>query len=117
MTKLAPNLTLQEQEKLLGPQRQATRYPVFKNVKATWSFNYATEEKKRFKALPLWVPSPALSEATINLYLKQVYFLWPKRTGMNEEIALRLLMASQYDPALALACLETSQMSASYEIV
>lgn len=36
---------------------------------------------------------------------------------MNEEIALRLLMLHDYQPAMALFRLETSQMSASYEVV
>ena len=56
MIKIAPNYSVEEKEKLLGPNSQATRYPVFKDVKSKWSFDYAAEEKKRFKGQLLWAP-------------------------------------------------------------
>lgn len=110
-------MSAEEKEKLLGPTRQATRYPVFKDAKSFWSYDYAGEERKRFKATPMWIPNPQLNDKDLDAYLKRVAFLWPPRTGMNEPIALRILMLSDYDVRRALALLETSNMHSSYEIV
>lgn len=109
MLKQAPSMTNEEKEKTLGPGRQATRYPVFKDVEKLWSFNYQAEEKKRFKALPMWVPSPDLSDDQLDFYLKRVYGIWPRNTGMNEEIALRLLMHNGYQVETTLKQLQQSQ--------
>ena len=49
LTAVAPRCTLEEKERLLGKGRQVTRYPVFKDVKKLWTYNYAAEEAKRFK--------------------------------------------------------------------
>ena len=94
-----------------------TRYPVFKDVKSLWTYDYAAEERKRFKATPMWVPNPMLKDQDLDAYLKRVVFLWPPKTGMNEPIALRILMLSDYEPRRALALLETSNMHSSYEVV
>ena len=69
----------------------------------------------------MWVPPPptrnSLKESDLEAYLARVYLLWPKKTGMNEEIALRLLMLNNYEVKRALSFLESSHMGASYEIV
>ncbi len=96
LLKQVPAMTTEEKEKTLGPGRQATRYPVFKDVEKLWSYNYQAEEKRRFKGFPMWVPSPDLNDDQLEFYLKRVYALWPRNTGMNEEIALRLLMHNGY---------------------
>ena len=119
MLKVSEYLPPELKEKLLGPNTQATRYPVFKDVQKLWTFDYAAEEKKRLKALPMWVPCDKLSDADIDFYLKRVYMLWSRNTGMNEEIALRLLMHNGYSIEATLKQLEQSQhMGPSYfEIV
>lgn len=109
MLKISPPITIEEKEKILGPRCQATRYPVFKDVQKLWSFNYQTEEKKRFKALPMWIPSPDISDIHIEMYLKRVYALWPLNTGMNEEIALQLLMRNGYQIETTIKQLKQSQ--------
>ena len=38
-----------------------------------------------------------MDEDQIERYLAKVYLSWPKRTGMSEEIALRMLMMNGYD--------------------
>ncbi len=63
----------------------------------------------------MWVPK--LSDQEIDAYLKRVAFLWPRRTGINEEVALRILMLSNHDVRRALSLLETSNMQTSYEVV
>jgi hypothetical protein len=55
LQKVAEPMTIEQKEKLLGPNSQCTRYPVFKDFKKLWSYNYAAEEKKRFKGLPMWI--------------------------------------------------------------
>lgn len=37
-----------------------------------------------------------MSDANIEMYLKRVYAIWSRNTGMNEEIALCLLMHNGY---------------------
>jgi len=44
----------------------------------------------------MWIPHSDLSDDLLELYLKRVYALWPSNTGMNEEIALHLLMHNGY---------------------
>jgi hypothetical protein len=124
MLELKDYLPPDEKEKLLGPTRQATRYPVFKDVQKLWTFDYAAEEKKRLKALPMWIPPTSLAGQSgcgdgIDAYLKRVYQVWSRNTGMNEEIALRLLMHNEYSVEATLRQLEQSQqMGPSYfEIV
>ena len=58
MTRLNESLT----EKQITKERVATRFPVFKNVGKLWSYDYAAEEKKRFKGELQWRPDmiPAL---------------------------------------------------------
>ena len=53
MTKLNESLT----EKHITKERIATRFPVFKDVKKLWTYDYAGEEKKRFKGDLQWDPS------------------------------------------------------------
>jgi hypothetical protein len=66
-------------------------------VTGTWSYDYAGEERKRFRGLSNWIPrSELVSDFELNEYLKRVAFLWPSKTGMNEEIALKLLMQKSY---------------------
>lgn len=43
-------------EKQVGKDKQATRYPIYKDVKGQWNFNYTAEERKRFKAELMWIP-------------------------------------------------------------
>ena len=118
MTERVPRLTDEEKEKLLGPQRQCTKYPVFKDVSKCWSFDFAAEERKRFKATPVWVPRPdLLSDKDLTEYLKRVAFLWPPKTGMTEEIALRILMSNGYSIKNALGIMDSTGMNSSYEIV
>jgi len=103
---------------LLGPQRQATRNPVFKDVAKLWSYDFSSEEKKRFKGIPVWIPRPDLvSDKEIDDYLRRVAFYWPPKTGMTEEIALCLLMRYDYSIKDMMALLESSGMNSSYEIV
>ncbi len=82
---------------------------MYKDVQKLWSFNYQAEEKKRFKGQPMWVPSPDLSDRDLDLYLKRVYALWPSNTGMNEEIALHLLMHNGYQIETTINQLKQSQ--------
>ena len=82
---------------------------MYKDVQKLWSFNYQAEEKKRFKGQPMWVPSPDLSDRDLDLYLKRVYSLWPSNTGMNEEIALHLLMHNGYQIEATINQLKQSQ--------
>jgi len=102
-------MTLEEKEKTLGPRSQATRYPVFKDVQKLWSFDYQAEEQKRFKAQPMWIPHSDLTDDLLELYLKRVYALWPSNTGMNEEIALHLLMHNGYQIEATINQLKQSQ--------
>ena len=37
-------------EKQINQNKLCTKYPVFKDVKGQWSYDYKAEEKKRFKA-------------------------------------------------------------------
>ena len=46
-----------------------------------------------------------------------MYQCWPRKTGMNEEIALRLLMQQEYDVKRTLSLLESPSMSDSYVVV
>ncbi len=117
MQKIMPKLSDAEKEKTLGPDRQAVRYPVLKDVKKLWSYDFAKEEKKRFKGLPVWEPTPQLNAHQIDEYLQRVSVLWPKKTGMNEELALKLLMQNSYDISRTLNTLGTSNMASSFEIV
>ena len=73
LLKRAEKLTVEEREKLLGPLRQATRYPVFKDVSKLWKYDFAAEEKKRFKATPVWVPNPKLSDQDLTKYITRVH--------------------------------------------
>lgn len=117
LLKISENYSIEEREKLLGPSRQASRYPVFKDAGSLWTFNYKAEESKRFKGLGLWSPPLNVPNREIDRYLGRCYQRWPKSSGMNEEIALRLLMLNDYDIVKTLALVESSNMGASYEIV
>ena len=116
MTSRAPNLSVAEREKTLGAQRQATRYPVYKNVSQLWSFDFKKAEQLRLKATLLWQP-PSFP-LDIDAYFKRVCKRWPqKTTGMSEEIALKHLMDHGYDVAKALAALEATTMKQHFEVV
>ena len=58
-----------------------------------------------------------MDEDHIERYMAKVYLSWPKRTGMNEEIALRMLMMNGYDVQKTLGKIEAQHMGASYEVV
>jgi len=47
-------------EKQITKERIATRFPVFKDVKKLWSYDFAAEEKKRFKGELQWDPQAGL---------------------------------------------------------
>ena len=57
----------------LGFDHQCKRYPKFKDVKKLWHFDYAAEEKKRFKDKPpelMWDPSATqMTDQQINDYI------------------------------------------------
>ena len=57
-------------EKQITKEKLATKFPVFKDVKGSWSYNYAAEEKKRFKAEVMWEPEKIRSMTEINEYLR-----------------------------------------------
>lgn len=60
-------------EKDLNKNNLATRFPVFKDVKGMWYYNFAEEEKKRFKGEAMWDPYQSkLSENQVEDYLKAV---------------------------------------------
>ena len=91
---------------------------MFKDVAKLWSYDFSSEEKKRFKGTPVWIPRPdIISDKEIAEYLKRVAFYWPPKTGMTEEIALCLLMRYDYSVKNLMAHLEASGMNSSYEIV
>jgi len=91
---------------------------VFKDVSGSWSYDFKGEEKKRFKGHSVWIPRPDLfSDKELDEYLKRVAFLWPPKTGMNEEIALCLLMQHDYSIKKVIALMETQGMNSSYDIV
>jgi hypothetical protein len=117
LLKITPRYSEGEKEKLLGPGRQATRYPVYKDVSRLWTYNYAAEEAKRFKATLMWAPPPHLSPQDIDTYLQRVTRCWNRNTGMNEEIALRLLMEHEYNIPGILSILEAPSNAASFKIV
>lgn len=45
------------EDPILSFNKQCTKYPVYKDVKKLWSFDYKAEEKKRFKGEVMWDPS------------------------------------------------------------
>ena len=57
----------------------------------------------------MWIPSPVLDNLDLELYLKRVYAAWPLNTGMNEEIALRLLMHNGYQIEATIKQLKQAQ--------
>ncbi len=86
---------------------------MFKDVKRIWGFDYAAAEKQRFKAKTMWEPNDSVD---IESYLRRVYQKWPKRTtGMNEEIALKVLLDYGLEGALRL--LESTNVREHFEVV
>jgi hypothetical protein len=79
-----------------------------------WSFNFAEEEKKRFRGELMWNPN-ILKQTIVDDYLKAVVLIWPKCTGMNEEIALKFLVKNNYKVDLALNKMKVRETS--YDIV
>ena len=60
-----------DREKELGKNKQATKYPVYKDVGKLWSFDYAAEEKRRLKAELKWQPG-VIPEEMVEQYLNKV---------------------------------------------
>lgn len=75
---------------------QATRYPVFKDVKKLWQFDYAAAERRRFKGALMW-DSSKLHEDLVDQYLRALRLNWTKNSGLTEEIALKYLVMHEYD--------------------
>lgn len=81
---------------------QAKKFPRFKEVHSLWRFDYAEEEKKRFRANGrrppelMWDPH-ALSSEQVEGYLNEVYRVFKKKGGMTEEIALKYLVSKEYN--------------------
>ena len=100
-------------EKQLGKDRQCSKYPVFKDVKRLWKFDYCKEETKRFKATSMFEPGHH-PDSIIDEYLALVPLLWARNTGMNEEIALRFLAMNKYHIEDTLRALADRS---SYEII
>jgi hypothetical protein len=67
----------------------------------------------------MWVPRPDLIlDSDLTEYLKRVEKCWPaKKTGLSEEIALKLLKMHDYKMNVTLAKLESSSIISSFEIV
>ena len=83
-------------EKDIHKDRVATRFPVFKDVKKLWSYDYAAEEVKRFKAELQWNPL-ILSPTLVTEYLRIAADIKKKEIpGLTEEIALKLLVMNEY---------------------
>eukprot|EP00347_Sterkiella_histriomuscorum_P007792 403347545 len=102
-------------EKQLCKDKLATKFPVFKDVTSSWSYNYDVEEKKRFKGELMWNPVAILKTSQVDEYLKTANQLYPKCTGLNEEIALKFLVQNDYKIDQAIMKLRTKECS--YEIV
>jgi len=58
-------------EKEINKRILATKFPVFKNVQAMWSYDYKAEERKRFKGELMWDPS-SLDHMFVDEYLLAV---------------------------------------------
>ena len=97
-------LSRSDQERI-GKDYQAVKFPVFKDVAKQWNFNYAQAEKQRFKGELQW-NCGVLSEEQVQQYLKTVSEKWPKKTGMCEEIALKLLVLCEYNILKTLSVLK-----------
>ncbi|CDW78176.1 UNKNOWN [Stylonychia lemnae] len=97
-------------EKQINQNRLATKYPVFKDVKGQWSYNYEAEEKKKFKGELAWDPNK-LQPHVVDEYLREVAVIWPKCTGMKEEIALKILVINNFNVEVALSKLKSRETS------
>ena len=86
----------------VGFEYQAKKFPRLKEVSTLWKFDFSHEEKKRFSAgsrqAPelMWDPR-VLSNEQVQSYLNEVYRIFKKKSGMSEEIALKYLVAKQYN--------------------
>jgi hypothetical protein len=59
-------------EKDITKEKIATKFPVYKDVKKLWSYDFASEEKKRFRGELVWNPH-VVSPLQVDEYLQQVY--------------------------------------------
>jgi hypothetical protein len=50
------NINRMQKQIQVSNDSQATRFPVYKDAQSKWSFNYAEEYKKRFRATEVWNP-------------------------------------------------------------
>ncbi len=98
-------------EKDIGKDRVATRFPVYKDVKKLWSYDYAAEEKKRFKGEAMWNPQ-GLDAAGVVEYLKvAAEFRKKEMPALTEEIALKVLVMNEYKVERTLKMLRDRQKS------
>lgn len=74
---------------------QATKYPVYKDVSGLWRYDYASAEKRRFRAKEIWNPN-RLPYQIVDVYLESLSISWGPSTGLTQEIALKYLVNHGY---------------------
>jgi hypothetical protein len=76
---------------------------------AGWHFDYKAAERKRFKGELMWDPT-YLKEHDVDEYLLNAFKKWPLSTGMKEEIALKILLLSNYNVNQALLVMDSPKV-------
>ena len=93
--------TTHSKETTVDLAHQATKFPVFKNVRGLWHFYYAAAERQRFTATEMWEPNRLPIEA-VDQYLQALSLNWGPKSGLTEELALKYLQMHGYSIERAL---------------
>ena len=91
----------QKREVEISFDKQASRFPVYKDVSRLWHYDYKSAEQKRFKATQMWDPS-RLDQRLVEQYLQALSFNWGPASGLTQEIALEYLMKHDFNVENAL---------------
>ena len=91
----------QRKEVQVSYDRQASKFPVYKDVSRLWHYDYKEAERKRFKATQVWDPTK-IETTLVEQYLEALSFNWGPASGLTQEIALLYLQLHCYDVEKAL---------------